>query len=135
MPTFRLPLTLSLFGLLGLAPLPALAQSAADAPISLRCGGIGSDESSAMLAESKAHALTLLYVSRDGHYMSDVHTRIASLDGEHAAEQSCGPIGQVHVAAPGRYKLTARFGSQQQDKTLTLKPRGGQRLVLRWQAE
>ncbi|WP_303785759.1 hypothetical protein [Azovibrio restrictus] len=127
--------TLPLLGLLCLAPLPALAQTAADSPVTLQCGGIGSDESSAMLAESKQQSLTLLYVSSDGHYMSDVQTRIESVKGEHVAEQNCGPIGQVNVAAPGRYKLKASFGDQKQEKTLTLKPRGGQRLVLRWKAE
>lgn len=126
---------LPLLGLLCLAPLPALAQAAADSPVTLHCGGIGSDESSAMLAESKQQSLTLLYVSSDGHYMSDVQTRIESVKGEHAAEQSCGPIGQVNVAAPGRYKVLARFGTQKQEMTLNLKPKGGQRLVLRWKVE
>lgn len=132
MHTFRI---LPLLGLLCVTPLPALAETAGDSPITLHCGGIGSDESSAMLAESKQQSLTLLYVSSDGHYMSDVQTRIESVKGEHSAEQSCGPIGQVNVAAPGRYKVKASFGEQKQEKTLNLKPKGGQRLVLRWKAE
>ena len=132
MHTFRI---LPLLGLLCVTPLPALAETAGDSPITLHCGGIGSDESSAMLAESKQQSLTLLYVSSDGHYMSDVQTRIESVKGEHSAEQACGPIGQVNVAAPGRYKVKASFGDQKQEKTLNLKPKGGQRLVLRWKAE
>jgi len=124
---------LPFLGLLSLASLPALAETTAP-PLSLRCGGIGSDESAAMLAEGKQQSLTLLFVTHDGHYISDVHTRIESIKGEPLAEQACGPIGLVQVTAPGRYKIKASLGGQQQEKTLTLKPSGGARLVLRWQA-
>lgn len=116
-------------------PLTALAQGETPTSPSLTCGGIGSDESSRMLSESKQQSLTILYVSHDGHYMSDVQTRIETIKGEALAEQACGPIGQVNVAAKGRYKVVASFAGQKQEKTLSLKPGGGQRLVLRWKAE
>lgn len=133
---FAVTRALPLLGLLSLASLPALAETPADTPaVQLLCGGIGSDESSAMLAETKQHALTITFVSSDGHYMSDVQTRVENLKGDQSAEQSCGPIGQVDVSSKGRYKVKASFGDQRQEKTLSLKPTGGQRLVLRWKAD
>lgn len=39
------------------------------------------------------------------------------------------------MTAKGRYKVVASFAGQKQEKTLSLKPGGGQRLVLRWKAE
>ncbi len=118
--------------MLALLPCCVLAEASG---VSLTCGGIGSDESSRMLSESKQQSLTILYVSHDGHYMSDVQTRIETPKGEALAEQACGPIGQVNVPAKSRYKVVASFADQKQEKTLSLKPGGGQRLVLRWKAD
>ncbi len=117
------------------APLHAEETPAANDSITLTCGGIGSDESSRMLGEVKQHALTLLFVSDDGHYMSDVETRIEAVKGGQSAEQACGPIGQVDVTKAGNYKIVTRFGDQTQNKTMALKPTGGKRLTFRFKAD
>lgn len=126
--------SLALLALIALGPLSALAETP-PMPAQLVCGGIGSDESSRMLAETKHHALTILYVSNDGHYMSDVQTRIETTKGELLAEQSCGPIAQVDVPKKGSYKVKTSYGKQTQEKTLSLRPTGGTRLTLHWKAD
>lgn len=133
--TPRTILAASMLALLPGLTTPVFASEEKTAKAVLTCGGIGSDESSAMLAESKRQSLTLLYVSHDGHYMSDVQTRIETLKGEVLAEQACGPIGQINVPAKGRYRIKTSFADQKHERTLTLRPGAGQRQVLRWKAE
>jgi len=120
-----------LAGLL-LAPTLVTAQNGS---LQLKCGGIGSDESAQWLAETPKHALTVLFAARDGAYLSDVNTEISGPGGIRATEASCGPIAQVEVALPGRYQVKATYAGQAQTKALTLKPGGGGKLVLRWQAD
>ncbi|MDE2584859.1 MAG: hypothetical protein KGN39_05620 [Betaproteobacteria bacterium] len=127
---------------LGLLPLAALAPSAAraadaaaDGAPQLVCGGIGSDESARLLAESPKHALTIIFAATDGGYLSDVQTEVSGPKGAMAKNPSCGPIGQVDVPRAGHYKIKVCYAGQEQEKSLSLKPGGGGRLVLRWKAD
>ena len=124
--------------LLGFAGIPGAAQAdeALAPPLQLQCGGIGSDESARLLGETPQHSLTLLFVSQDGHYLSDVATRVSHplLDVQ-AEAASCGPVGQVDTTRAGRYRLEARYGGKTQELWVDLKPKGGRRLILRWKEE
>lgn len=117
---------------LSLAPLPVLAQ---DSVPQLVCGGIGEDESSRMLAEARRHALTIIFAANDGAYLTNIQTEVTGPHGTTANESTCGPIGQVDVTKAGNYKIKATYAGKTQEKSLGLKPAGGGRLVLRWQAE
>jgi hypothetical protein len=117
------------------AATPAAAAPVAAPQVRLTCGGIGSDESSAMLADSGNHALTLIFVSADGHYTSDVQTRIETIKGALVAENSCGPIGQLDVTTMGSYKIKVTAEGVTQEKTVSLAPKGGKRIYLRWKAD
>lgn len=120
-----------LAGLILLSPL----ASAEDGGLQLSCGGIGEDESARLLAEATKHSLTIIFTATDGSYLSDVQTEINGPRDIVIKEDSCGPIGQVDVGQAGRYKVQARYAERSQEKILSLKPGGGQRLVLRWKAE
>lgn len=112
---------------------------AADAPapgLQLVCGGIGQDESAQMLAATPKHALTLLFVARDGHYLSGVATKVDDpLGDKEAANGDCGPLAQVDVAKAGRYRVKASFGGQQWEQWLKLAPKAGAKRVIRFKAE
>ena len=123
-----------LLGLLPLALAPLLALAQDEGP-QLVCGGIGSDESSRLLAETPKHALTIIFAATDGAYLSEVETEVSGPKGAMTKDPSCGPIAQVDVPRAGRYKIKVCYAGQEQKKTLNLKPGGGGRLVLRWKAD
>lgn len=113
----------------------ASAQAAAgDEPaLRLECGGIGLEESQRMRAEVAMHALTLLFSTTEGGFVTDVATRVDDPLGDRRVEASCGPLGQLDVPEAGRYRVTATYAGQTQEHWLDLSPGGGARLALRWQ--
>mgnify|MGYP006168419057 FL=1 len=114
---------------------PAFAQPAPGASPALRleCGGIGLEESERMRAEVAMHALTLLFSTTEGGFVTDVATRVDDPLGDRRVEASCGPLGQLDVPAPGRYRITATYAGATQEHWIELTPGGGARLSLRWQ--
>ena len=114
---------------------PGWTQAVAqDAPmLRLDCGGIGLEESERMRAEVGMHALTLFFSTTEGGWVTDVETRVDEPLSGLRVEASCGPIGQVDVPAPGRYRISASYAGQRQEHWVDLVPQGGARLSLRWQ--
>ena len=114
---------------------PGRTQAIAeDAPIlRLDCGGIGLEESERMRAEVGMHALTVFFSTTAGGWVTDVETRVDEPLSGLRVEASCGPIGQVDVPAPGRYRISASYAGQRQEHWVDLVPQGGARLSLRWQ--
>ncbi len=114
---------------------PGRTQAIAeDAPIlRLDCGGIGLEESERMRAEVGMHALTVFFSTTAGGWVTDVETRVDEPLSGQRVEASCGPIGQVDVPAPGRYRISASYAGERQEHWVDLVPQGGARLSLRWQ--
>ena len=114
---------------------PGRTQAIAeDAPIlRLDCGGIGLEESERMRAEVGMHALTVFFSTTAGGWVTDVETRVDEPLSGLRVEASCGPISQVDVPAPGRYRISASYAGQRQEHWVDLVPQGGARLSLRWQ--
>jgi len=87
------------------------------------CGGIGSDESTAMRAAMKDHPLALLFARADGAYLSDVQVAITGGDANNAAAlafQANGPVCLIDLP-PGRYTIDATTaGAQTQRQTVTV---------------
>lgn len=84
------------------------------------CGGIGSDESTAMRAAMKDHPLSLLFARADGAYLSDIAVSIKEPRGATVLSMSAsGPVCLVDLPA-GRYTVeaTAEGTSKRQDVTL-----------------
>ena len=64
---------------------------------------------------------------------ADVETQVDEPLSGLRAEASCGPIGQVDVPTPGRYRISASYAGERQEHWVDLAPQGGARLSLRWQ--
>lgn len=120
--------------MIGLTPMQTVAQTekVPEAVISLQCGGIGKDESDRMLAQAGLHSLTILFVTADGSYLSDIGTHIDEPLKGLRTEARCGPVGLVDVASPGRYRVSANYNGNTQEHWVDLEPRGGARMELRW---
>ena len=99
----------------------------------LDCGGIGLEESERMRAEVGMHALTVFFSTTEGGWITDVETQVDEPLSGLRAEASCGPIGQVDVPTPGRYRISASYAGERQEHWVDLAPQGGARLSLRWQ--
>ncbi|HRP25038.1 hypothetical protein [Thauera sp.] len=114
------------------APVSAQVEQLRGGSLSLRCGGIGLEASQRMRAEVAMHALTLLFSSEDGAYLTDVQTRVDNPLGNQSVEVSCGPIAQIDVSEAGNYRITATYEGVRQEHWVELVPGGGASLSLRW---
>ena len=99
------------------SPMPAMrAQGAAQ----YVCGGIGSDESTAMRAAMKDHPLSLLFARADGAYLADVAVTIKDANGATAlGMRASGPVCLVDLPA-GRYTVEATTEGTAKTQTVTL---------------
>src|SRR5690606_26035274 len=129
----RFALLLAFVLLVPAVPASAQAVAGQDPALRLECGGIGLEESERMRAEVAMHALTLLFSTAEGGFVTDVATRVDDPLADRRVESSCGPIGQLDVPAPGRYRITATYAGATQEHWIELTPGGGARLSLRWQ--
>ncbi len=89
------------------------------------CGGIGSDESTAMRGAMKSHPLSLLFARKDGAYLADVDVRIQATAGAPALTlRANGPVCLVDMPA-GRYNIEATTEgiTQKQEVTLGAAPK------------
>ncbi|MBT2324605.1 carboxypeptidase regulatory-like domain-containing protein [Variovorax paradoxus] len=86
------------------APMPAMRTEGA---VQYMCGGIGSDESTAMRAAMKDHPLSLLFARADGAYLAEVAVTIRDAKGATAlAVRASGPVCLINLPA-GRYTIEA----------------------------
>jgi hypothetical protein len=84
------------------------------------CGGIGSDESTAMRAAIKDHPLALLFARASGEYLANVDVTIKSGGGNTAlAMRATGPVCLVDLPA-GRYTVEANSEGVTKTHTVTL---------------
>lgn len=100
-------------------PAPQAAVPGGTGAIQWRCGGIGSDESTAMRAAMKEHPLSLLFARADGAYLADVQVDIRA-EGAGGAAQSLRASGPVCLVTlpPGRYAVDASIGGQRKRQTV-----------------
>jgi len=84
------------------------------------CGGIGSDESTAMRAAMKEHPLALLFARSDGAYLTDVQVDIKGADGAPSLGlRASGPVCLVDLPA-GRYTIDAAMAGSAKSQTVTV---------------
>ncbi|MDA7418370.1 carboxypeptidase regulatory-like domain-containing protein [Xenophilus arseniciresistens] len=109
-------------------PAPSAAPAALDAglpqaqgsgSIQWRCGGIGSDESTAMRAAMKAHPLSLLFARADGAYLADVQVdiRAEASGGVSQSLRASGPVCLLSLP-PGRYVVDASLGGERKTQSV-----------------
>jgi len=107
------------------APWAAQAQSAMPAMKSQGaaqyvCGGIGSDESTAMRAAMKDHPLALLFARAGGAYLANVDVTVMDDKGGTAlAMRASGPVCLVDLPA-GRYTIQATSNGATKSETVTV---------------
>ena len=113
--------------------LVSFAATASAQTIQLECGGVGLDDSERRLAEQSSHALTIIMATSSGSYVSGVQMTVDEpLADNSAANSMWGPVGQVDVAEPGRYRVNASYEGETREEWVELTPNGGQRLVMTW---
>ncbi|MDM0046618.1 carboxypeptidase regulatory-like domain-containing protein [Variovorax dokdonensis] len=104
-------------------PLPAQADDGAPlvrTDMRHRCGGIGSDESTAMRAEMKNHPLSLLFAQEGGAYMANVDVTIRSPAGQPSMVfRADGPVCLIDLPA-GKYEIQAARGANTQRQSVTV---------------
>lgn len=84
------------------------------------CGGIGSDESTAMRAAMKDHPLALLFARADGAYLSEVAVTIKNASGTPALEmRAAGPVCLIDLPA-GRYTVDATAEGASKSQSVTV---------------
>jgi len=129
------------FAILALCAAPlAAAQSESAVPAAQSVGGvryvqggIGKDESSAMLEAAKGYPLSLVFSGGKGnHYIAAVDIHVRDAAGKTVLQaRSDGPIILIDLPA-GRYTIDAQY----RDKTLTqrieLTPKRSVRVDLHW---
>ena len=98
----------------------AMPAMKGDGPMRWVCGGIGSDESTAMRGAMKSHPLSLLFARKDGAYLADVDVRIHATAGAPALTlRANGPVCLVDIPA-GRYNIEATTEGMTQKQEVTL---------------
>ena len=99
------------------AEVPATTASVASRH---RCGGIGSDESTAMRAQMKGHPLSLLFATNGGAYLADIDVAI---QGPSAVPpllfRAHGPVCLIDLPA-GSYTVVATSGGASKKESVTL---------------
>jgi len=84
------------------------------------CGGIGSDESTAMRAAMKSHPLSLLFARPDGGYLADVAVTLKDGSGASALSlRADGPVCLVDIPA-GNYTVEATSEGVSKRQTVSI---------------
>ena len=97
-----------------------------------RCGGIGSDESTAMRAQMKEHPLSLLFAAEGGAYQADVDVSIKGpANVQELAFRANGPVCLVDLPA-GSYTVVASKGGMSKKESVTLGASGSKTVDFRF---
>jgi hypothetical protein len=103
-----------------MAQAQALPAMKAEGAARYACGGIGSDESTAMRAAMKDHPLSLLFARADGAYLAEVAVTIKQAAGPTAlAMRASGPVCLIDLPA-GRYTIEAATEGMTKSQSVTV---------------
>lgn len=107
-----------------LAAGPALAQQLPQerslGDLRYQCGGIGTDESTAMRAAMKDYPLSLLFARADGAYEANIEVRISSSQGGSSQARSFvanGPVCLLQLPQ-GSYRVDVQGAGQSHSRTV-----------------
>lgn len=105
-------------------PDPALPAFQTAGPLQYACGGIGSDESTAMRDAMKGYPLSLLFASKGGDYLASLAVELLDAQGAATRFTAAGPVCLLQLPA-GRYtvKATTQDGNTQ-TQAVDVGPRG-----------
>jgi hypothetical protein len=95
-------------------------------------GGVGLDESRALLREQSQWPLSLRFTGPTADYLSGVHVRIVdSHNGEVLGTDSMGPYMLVKLK-PGSYTVYAKYKDQEQKRSVSVAGPGKAKADFHW---
>lgn len=96
-------------------------------------GGVGKDESDAMLRESKNYPLALVFSGgKENNYVCDIAIRVRDAAGKTVLQTSAdGPIMLIDLPA-GKYVVDAQYRDKTVTQRVELSAKGSRRLDLHW---
>jgi hypothetical protein len=124
------------FGMASTLAYAQLPESKSQGAIAYITGGIGSDESGAMIAAAKKWSLLIEMSQIDengrGVWIAGVDIRILDAKQNRLVETLCdGPLMLVNAPA-GQYTVEASYQGKTLQRSITLKDKESQKLTLFW---
>jgi hypothetical protein len=109
-----------------------LPQIQQQGDVSFTSGGVGLDESRALLREQAHWPLSLRFTGPTADYLADVHVRIVdSHGGEVLGTDAKGPYMLVKLN-PGSYTVFAKYKDQEQKHSVTVAGNGKAKVAFHW---
>lgn len=109
-----------------------LPQVQQQGDVSYTSGGVGLDESRALLREQARWPLSMRFTGPTADYLSGVHVRITdSHNGEVLNTEAMGPYMLVKLN-PGTYSVTAKYKDQEQKHSVTVAGNGKAKVAFHW---
>jgi hypothetical protein len=109
-----------------------LPQIQQQGDVSYTSGGVGLDESRALLREQAHWPLSLRFTGPTADYLSGVHVRIVDgKGGEALSAESMGPYMLVKLA-PGSYTVYAKYKDQEKKQAVTIAGPGKAKAAFHW---
>jgi hypothetical protein len=109
-----------------------LPQIQTQGDVSFTSGGVGLDESHALIREQAHWPLSLRFTGPTSDYLSDVHVRIADAkNAEILKTDAMGPYMLVKLP-PGRYTVYARYKDSEKKQSVTVAGNGRAKADFHW---
>ncbi|SAK64696.1 hypothetical protein AWB76_03538 [Caballeronia temeraria] len=109
-----------------------LPQIQQQGDVSYTSGGVGLDESRALLREQAHWPLSLRFTGPTADYLADVHVRIVGgKGGEVLATDAMGPYMLVKLP-PGSYTVYAKYKDQEKKQAVTVAGPGKAKAAFHW---
>lgn len=109
-----------------------LPQVQTQGDVSFTSGGVGLDESHALIREQARWPLSLRFTGPTSDYLSDVHVRIADAkDTEVLKTDAMGPYMLVKLP-PGHYTVYARYKDSEKKQGVTVAGNGKAKADFHW---
>jgi hypothetical protein len=109
-----------------------LPQVQTQGSVSFTSGGVGLDESHALIADQAHWPLSLRFTGPTSDYLSDVHVRIADeKNAEVLKTDAMGPYMLVKLP-PGRYTVYAKYKDSEKKQAVTVAGNGKAKAAFHW---
>lgn len=109
-----------------------LPQIQQQGDVSYTSGGVGLDESRALLREQAQWPLSLRFTGPTADYLSGVHVRIVGgKGGEVLSTESMGPYMLIKLP-PGSYTVYAKYKDQEKKQAVTVAGPGKAKAAFHW---
>ncbi len=109
-----------------------LPQVQTQGSVSFTSGGVGLDESHALIADQAHWPLSLRFTGPTADYLSDVHVRIADeKNAEVLKTDAMGPYMLVKLP-PGHYTVYAKYKDSEKKQAVTVAGNGKAKAAFHW---